>query len=170
MAYFHVIAKLASKNEFVCLFKDLTLDDLRLKFLQPYTVGRDFMSGTDVVSSKDVISIKIIETLRNDETEREEINRRSRAQIDEINRSSDSVFFVSLGSGWEPEDIAEAGEDVTSIYIKGAPGYLNFSSAKPDATVSALRKEWYERSIAKAAIALIVTVIGGGLIYAFGWN
>jgi hypothetical protein len=170
MAYFHVIAKLAQESEPVCLFKDLTLDDLRLKFLRHYDAGRDFLTGAEVVSCKDIRSVRIIETLRDDETEREAINRRSRAEIDEINRSSESSFFISLGSGWEPEDIAEAGEDVTSLYIKGAPGHLSHAGSKASTTLTVSRKAWHEHSIVKATIAIIVAVVSGGLIYAFGWN
>ena len=170
MAYLHVIAKISPKTESICLFKDLTLDDLRLKFLRHYDAGRDFMTGIEVISCKDIRSIRIIETLRDNETEREEINRRSTAKIDEINRSSDSLLFMTLGSGWEPEDIAEAGEDVTSVYVKGAPGHLSHLGSKAGTTLSVSHKAWNEYSIAKAAIAIIIAVVSGGLIYAFGWN
>ena len=167
MAYFHVITKLVSGEHPICLFDDLSSDDLRAKFLRHYERGQDFLAGGNVISAKDIRSVRIIETNRDNATEREEINRRSRAKIDELNSSSDSVFFISLGNGYEPDDIAEAGEDVTSVYIKGPPGYA-LATSLPALAPAASSRTWYEHA-GKALIALVVTLVAAGIIYKLGW-
>ena len=122
MPYFHVVAKTTSGDKYSCLFLDLSQEDLMRKFVRPYENGKKFFSGNDIYSPADLISIKIIKTARTAQVERDEINRKHREKIDETNRSSQYAVFISLGGGYEPEDIAEAGEDVTHSFIKGPPG------------------------------------------------
>ena len=51
------------------------------------------------------------------------IQEKSRKHIDELHRSSRAVVFIAKGRGYELEHISEAGEDVTSEFIVGAPGH-----------------------------------------------
>jgi hypothetical protein len=125
MNYFHVIAKLNSSNGHSCIFSDLSNNELQSKFLSPYRKGKDFLSGNNLIRVSELSSVQIIATQETSEVEREVIQKESRAQIDEINRQSNSMMFISIGRGHSPEDIAEAGVDVTSDYLKGPPGYAN---------------------------------------------
>lgn len=123
MTYFHIIAKVGSEDKFTCLFSDLSPDDLAEKFVKPYEKGQKFFSGNDIYSPADLRSIMIVKTVQTDQIERNEINRKHLNQINEINCISQHVVFISPGGGYEPEDIAEAGEDVTHSFIKGPPGF-----------------------------------------------
>ena len=52
---------------------------------------------------------------------REQVNRDSLADIAEMNRAG-GLFIISPGQGYEPDDIAEAGADVTRTFLRGGPG------------------------------------------------
>lgn len=52
---------------------------------------------------------------------RQRVNNASLARIDEMNRTSGFVI-ISPGEGYEPEDLAEAGPDVTRTYLRGGLG------------------------------------------------
>jgi len=120
MSYFHVIVGIGKEEE--CLLTDLTKDDLMRKFVVPYSKAEPVFVAGKVFPTANLKVVEIIETIRNSDSERDGINARSLREIDEINRNS-SVFLVSVGRGYEPGDIREAGENVTELYLKGAPGY-----------------------------------------------
>jgi len=156
MPYHHVIAKTASRDEFRTLFSDLSAAALQERFITPYERGKSFFSGNDLVSPSDLRSVQIVRTQRPDQIERDEINRIDRAKIDKINSSSDSVFFVSIGGGYEPQDIVQAGEDVTHAFIKGPPGFK--------------AGRWAPSMKALGWIAgIIATVVAAGLAKWLGW-
>jgi len=156
MPYHHVIAKTAASDEFRTLFSDLSAAAMQERFISPYERGKSFFSGNDLVSSSDLRSVQIVRTQQTDKIERDEINRIDRAKIDEKNSSGDGVFFLSIGSGYEPQDIVQAGEDVTHTFIKGPPG---FKSGRWAPTLKALG--WIA--------GIIATVVGAGLAKWLGW-
>lgn len=123
MTFHHVIAKVGAQDKFRCLFVDLSSEALHERFIKPYEKGQSFFSGNDLIAPNDLKSIRIIQTMRPDQVERDEINRKDREHIDELNRSSDGVFIVSVGGGYAAQDIAEVGKDLTHDLIKGPPGY-----------------------------------------------
>ena len=123
ISYHHVIAKTASHDEFQTLFSDLSATTLQESFITPYERGTSFFSRNDLISPNDLRSVQIVRTKQLDQIERDEINRKDRAKIDEINRSGGGLLFLSIAGGYEPRDIAQAGEDVTHIFIKGPPGF-----------------------------------------------
>ncbi len=155
MTYHHVIAKVGSEDKYRSLFLDLSASELSEKFLTPYEKGVAFFSGNDLISPSELRSVQIIRTERNEEAERDELNRISLAQIDEINRSG-SVTFISAGSGYFPEDIADAGEDVTRALIKGPPGHK--------------AGRWAPSLLVFGWIAgIAATVAAAGLVHWLGW-
>jgi hypothetical protein len=123
MPFHHVIAKIDGEDKFRCLFSDLSASDLQKRFIVPYERGKSFFSGNDLISANDLRSLHIVRTQRSDQIERDEINRADRAYIDKINRSGNGMFIISLGGGYEPQDIIQAGEDVTHTLIKGPPRF-----------------------------------------------
>lgn len=108
MSYHHVIAKVGTEEKSRELFTDLTVAELSERFVKPYEKGTSFFSGNNLISPNDLRSVQIIRTERKNEVERDEINRKDRERIDQLNNSSSSVFIVSVGRGYEPQDIAEA--------------------------------------------------------------
>ena len=157
MAYHHVIAKVGQSEKFRVLFADLSLPDLKKRFIAPYERGTSFFSGNDLVAPSDLRSVQVVRTDRADQEERERINNESRARIDKINRESTWAVFISPGSGYDPEDIAEAGEDITHSVIKGPPG---FRAGK-----------WSTSAKVLAWVASIVAVVvAAGVVKWLGWS
>lgn len=156
MPYHHVIAKLAGAEKGLCLFSDLSTSELKRRFIVCYEKGESFFSGNDLISPADLRSVQIVRTAHPEAEEREAINRQSLAQIDEMNRSGSDLFFLSLGSGYEPADIALAGEDVTRSFISGPPGTRAYRSANM-------------RRIVGWVGTIVATVLAAGVVKWLGW-
>jgi hypothetical protein len=156
MPYHHVIAKIGAEEKFRVLFTDLTIEELGERFVKPYEKGNLFFSGNDLISPNDLRSVQIIRTERQNEVERGEINRKDRESIDRLNDSDSGVFFVSLGVGYEPQDIAEAGEDLTNAFIKGHPG---FKAGRWESSIKVIA--WVG--------GIVATVVAAGIIKSLGW-
>jgi hypothetical protein len=156
MPYFHVIGKLNHSGNTRVLLADLSQDMLQRDFIKPYERGSTFFSGNDLVDPKELTQVRIIETLRTESLEREEMNRADRENIDSINSESSGVFFLSIGGGYAPEDIADAGVDVSQKFIKGAPGY-KYSTTRQIAPMLG----W--------AAGIVSAVIASGIAKWLGW-
>ena len=156
MAFHHVIAKVGSEEKHRILFADLSGEALKERFIRPYEKGKPFFSGNDLISPNDLRSVQIIRTERTEEVERDEINRKDRESIDRLNDPSSGVFFLSVGGGYEPQDIAKVGEDLTHTFIKGHPGFKAGQWAP------------WVKSIAWFG-GIIATVAAAGLVKWLGW-
>ncbi len=156
MPYHHVIAKVRTEEKFRILFADLTVKELNERFVKPYEKGTPFFSVNDLISPNDLRSVQIIRTERQNAVERDEINRKDRESIDQLNNSSSGVFIVSIGGGYEPQDIAEAGEDLTHTFIKGHPG---FKVGRWEPSIKVLA--W--------AGGIAATVVAAGIVKWLGW-
>jgi len=157
MAYHHVIAKVGQNDKFCVLFADLSLADLKKRFIAPYERGISFFSGNDLVAPAELRSVHVVKTERAEQEDRERINNESRAVIDKINRESAWAVIISPGSGYDPEDIAEAGEDITHSVIKGPPGYR--------------AGKWGNSTKVLAWVAgIVAVVVAAGVIKWLGWS
>ncbi len=124
MPYYHVLVTFTdSPKNPLCVLEDLSEHELKTKFVGLYKKGKDILCDKDVVRIGNIKSVQIIRTNKKSEDERSIIQEESFKRIQELNRQSDSTAIISLGYGYSPEDIAYAGEDVTSHYITGAPGH-----------------------------------------------
>jgi len=156
MSYFHVIAQLNSNTSPKCIFSDLSESDLEKKFLKPYRKGLDFLSQNLLIKVDELEAVHIIKTDNNIDVELKGIQRKVRAEIDEINRES-NIQFLSLGRGYAQEDIIEAGTDVTQQYIEGPPGYSRI--ALPSFFGSTLLK-WLGGILGGVVVAFIAKWLG----------
>lgn len=156
MSYHHVIAKVGTEENFRVLFTDLTVEELSRFFVKPYEKGTPFFSGNDLISPNDLRSVQIIRTKRQNEVERDEINRKDSESIDQLNNSSSGVFIVSVGGGYEPQDIAGVGEDLTHTFIKGHPG---FKAGRWEPSIKAIA--WVG--------GIVATVVAAGIVKWLGW-
>lgn len=156
MTYHHVIAKVGAEEKFRVLFTDLTVEELVERFVKPYEKGNSFFSGNDLISPNYLRSVQVIRTERQNEVERDEINRKDRESIDRLNNSDSGVFIVSIGGGYEPQDIAGAGEDLTHTFIKGHPG---FKAGRWDPSIKVTA--WVG--------GIIATVVAAGIVKWLGW-
>jgi hypothetical protein len=158
MSFHHVLITFAdSPNKPQCVLSDLSEPQLRTQFVTPYSKGKDILCGTEVIRVGCIKNIQIVRTEKNSEDERTALQEHSFNEMQEFNRQSDSFAIFGLGCGHDPEDIAEAGEDVTAQYIIGPPGH-----AATSGFVKLLNHQW-------------VVAIGTGLIVAFfvwrfGWS
>jgi hypothetical protein len=118
--FYHVLGAIGDRKTEV-LFSDLTAKELRKQFVVPYKRGRTFFAGTSVVAQAELRKVRIIETPLKEAEAREQINHDSLADITALNRTS-GLFIISPGQGYAPEDIAEAGADVTRTFLCGGPG------------------------------------------------
>jgi hypothetical protein len=123
MPFFHINAKVGKDEKLRSLFKDLSADELKARFIKPFEKGIYFFCGNDLIAPSDLRTIQIIRTERQDKVERDEINIKDLESIRQLNNSRTGVVFISAGRGYEPQDIAEVGTDVTHTYLKGPPGF-----------------------------------------------
>jgi hypothetical protein len=124
MSYYQVILKFKnSESSFKHILVDASENELLSRIVKPYRKGSNLFHNSTVIDCNDIEKIIIILTRNKDEQERKKINDESLKRIDRMNRESDSLVIMSPGVGYDPEDILEAGEEVTEKYIKGPPGY-----------------------------------------------
>lgn len=179
MSYFHVLADSGGGEDEI--LSDLTKDDLIRRFVAPYERGEAVFVDGKVIQTSNLCSVAIIETQRNAEVERDAINAKSCKEIDEFNRDS-SVFLISVGRGYAPGDIREAGVDTTALFLNGPPGYARNRPSTPTATKAAIKSPMADSPSIGAAVdtspawwkRLALTVAAGiivaGVVYYLGWN
>jgi hypothetical protein len=149
MPYFHVVAEFDDAPEKpVAIFMDLSRTELQAQFIKPYERGSDLASKNSIYPVRRLRKIHVIQTEKPSEQELAEVQRKSREEIDELNRDS-PVLFLSVGYGYESQDIVETGADITQVVIKGPPG----SKAGGPAVAALLNNGW-------------VVGIGGGMVVA----
>lgn len=159
MPFFHVLLSVdTDQTKLRSVLTDLSEVQLKAQVLLPYRKGTTLVCGNEIIPVSTVRKIHVVQTVRENEHERNAIHAKSVKEIEEINRESSGFVFLSAGRGYDPEDILEAGEDVTSKYIAGPPG----SAAGPGALLRFLGSQW-------------VVGIGTGLVVAaavwwLGWG
>lgn len=157
MAFFHVLLTVqGAPNEARCVLMDLSERELAKQFLQPYRRGTTMLAGTEVIDTMDIHSTTIIKTERTNEQERKDIQDASQRHLDEMNRQG-VLVFMGPPQGYEPEDIVEAGFDVTKTYITAPPGH-----GKTSLLSAVVNHPW----ISAIATGLVVA----GVAKALGWG
>ena len=123
MSFYQVlIATEPEPDKLRCSFRDLSEPQLRAQFVDPYRNGRDLICGNEIIPVGSLRRVHVVRTARNDAQGRETLNEKSLREVEAINRESGGVVFLSLGRGYDPEDILEVGADVTAEFISGPPG------------------------------------------------
>jgi hypothetical protein len=85
-----------------------------------------------------VKKVHVVRTEKDDETERALLQKSSFEEVQKFNRESNGIILVSAGTGYDPVDILEVGEDVTSKFIVGPPGY----ASGPNIVTRLLHNPW----------------------------
>jgi hypothetical protein len=158
MPFYHVLiifTDALSKPQ--CVLSDLSEQQLQTQFVTPYKKGKDILCRTEVVRVVGIKTVWIIRTDKKSEDERAAIQKQSFSEIQELNRQSNSLVYISPGYGYEPEDIAKAGMDVTLQYITGAPGH-----AVAGTISGLLNNQW--------VVAIGTGLIVAALVWWFKWN
>jgi hypothetical protein len=139
MAVYHVLlSQEPDGSKLRSIFTDLSERELKKKFVSPYRKGKNIVHKNEVILISSVRKLYIVQTARRDDVERAALHEESLKKIDQWNRDSDSVVFISFGTGYEPLDILEAGKDVTKEFIKGPPGY----AGAPNVLLRLLNNSW----------------------------
>lgn len=118
--YFHVIVDVGDSNRRV-LFTDLSKQSLKTQFLEPYRRGQKILHLGEFIDLGNLSKLHIIRTTKPKSEELEELQISSRRDIDEVNARSSGFTFISIGYGWNDEDIVFCGDDVTSQFIQPIP-------------------------------------------------
>ena len=121
--YYHVRITTKSNPSQTEVELDIGSDDLRDRFVIPYSKGQPIVIDGKAVSSTDMDRIRINETMENSETLNLIIKRQERAQ--------GIVHMVDHRGRLTSTILADQGEDVTSKYISGPPGHGVEASTQP---------------------------------------
>ena len=122
MAYFHVLLSYSPEGSMRCVLFDLSEADLKRHFLKNYRRGANLLVNGEVLETKTVRRVQIIRTGESIDIELNQLQESSWREVQDFNRSQDSVTLISPWRGYERADVAEVGTDVTSEHIDGPPG------------------------------------------------
>ena len=123
MAYSHVVAELDDAlGKPVAIFMDLSERELQSRFVKPYKRGIDLVSENSLYPVRRLRKVHVIQTENVSAQELAEVQRKSREDIDNLNRGSSHAVFLLPGYGYDPEDIVHAGADITQTVLTGPPG------------------------------------------------
>ena len=162
MSFYHVLTFSEPRDkEAQVILSNLSEQELLDRFVSHYRSGSDLVVGGDIISMSRLRKVIIVRTDDLEEAVRARINDQSLDEAAAFNRSSDSVVLITAGRGYDAEDILEDGEDVTSDFIGGAPGY-----AKPAAGASLAGESAAEGRVQRALNHPWIVSIVGGLVVA----
>ncbi|MBU2985005.1 hypothetical protein KO528_06570 [Saccharophagus degradans] len=122
MSYLHVTIKTKSSEGWICIFKDLSVSDLKKKLVKPYRLGKPIYYDGNILSANEITQIKINETEKVHEDELNIVQEESYKEVQEFNRTSSSIVLISAGYGYNDYEINECGKEVTNSYISTGPG------------------------------------------------
>lgn len=131
MSYIHVLVKTKKSDDWVCVFKDLSVSRLKKKVVKPYKLGKTIFHNGNILLSTDISQIKIVETERPHSEELKFLREDHERKISEFNRNTDIAFFTR-GRGRKDYEIKDCGQEVTSSYISSGPGTGTFLSVLSD--------------------------------------
>ena len=121
--YYHVLLSLQDEpNSIRCLFADLSERELRTRFIVPYRRGKTFLCGSEVIEISRTRKVRIIRTADKSAVELKRLADEHQKKNKEFNASSKWVGIIDVGA-YYPENIDQAGEDVTTTFILGPPGH-----------------------------------------------
>ncbi|WP_324034638.1 hypothetical protein [Aeromonas caviae] len=69
MSYLHVTIKTKSSNGWLCIFKDLSVSDLKQKLVKPYKIGKPIYYNGNILPPNEISQIKINKTEKTHEEE-----------------------------------------------------------------------------------------------------
>lgn len=158
MAYFHVFLRLdKADGDYEQIFSDLSESELKDRFLKAYRKGQDILAKGRIVKAGQINSLLIVRTKDANDVTRERINNASLDRISRMNREPGGMIIISPGSGYDPVDILEEGEDVTVHYIDAPPGL-----GKVVAWESLANHPWIVTIVGGLILAGLLTLLGFG--------
>ena len=159
MKFYHVLISQEKESDRLRrIFEDLDENELKKKFLLPYGKGKSLICGGDVFPVKHIKKVRIFRTDQCYEVERDKLLRDSIQQIEKLNVESDGSFVIPFAMGSYPDDILEAGKDVTEKYLPDGPGYEAGSSP-------------FSRFVAHPMVVMVVgSLVVAFVVWVLGWG
>ncbi len=149
MPYFHVLVTVKDAPDSIrCVLADLSEREIEANFVKPYGKEESILCGNEIIDAYSLKTVRIIQTSDTSEAERSKLKDEHNRKNEEFNRSSDSLKIIGSGFRRDDEDIAEAGNDVTTEYVTGVPGYLDRKTA--------VARLFLDKLVVPIAVALIV--------------
>lgn len=120
--FFHVLITLRGGAEHL-LLEDLSRAALQNRFLKPYQRGEKLTVAGRIVDPHDLSGVRIIKTPDRKEAAMDRLFQEGLAATDRMNTDAQASGVVIMPPLYSRDtDIEHAGEDVTSAFVKGAPG------------------------------------------------
>lgn len=156
MSYLHVTIKTKSSNGWLCIFKDLSVSDLKKMLVKPYRLGKSIYYDGNILSPTEITQVKITETERPHVEELKIVQEESYRKVQEFNRTSSSVVLIRAGHGYSDYEINEYGKEVTNLYISTGPGI-----GTPLTTLAEFIKHpWVVRVVGGLVFAAVAVYLG----------
>lgn len=156
MSYLHVTIKTKSSNGWLCIFKDLSVSDIKKKLVKPYKLGKPIYYDGNILPPNEITQIKINETEKTHEEELKIVQDESYKEIQEFNRTSSSVVLLSAGNGYSDYEINECGKDVTSSYISTGSGVGTASTV----VAEFIKHPWVVRVVGGLMFLVVAAYLG----------
>jgi hypothetical protein len=122
MSYLHVTIKKKNADDWVCIFTDLSVAELKKNLIKPYRLGKPIYFDGNILPPNEISKIQITETDKSHEEELKIVQDESYRKVEEFNSSGSGVTLISVGHGYNDFEINECGAEVTNKYITGGPG------------------------------------------------
>ncbi|OOE93864.1 hypothetical protein BZG76_03935 [Salinivibrio sp. AR647] len=156
MSYLHVTIKTKSSNGWICIFKDLSVYELKKKLVKPYKLGKSIYYDGNILPPNEIIQIKINETEKAHEEELKTVQDESYKEVQEFNRTSSRVVLISAGHGYSDYEINECGKDVTASYISTGPG----AGTAFTVTADFIKHPWVVRVVGGLVFLAVAAYLG----------
>ena len=154
--FFHVVikSKMHSKK-WCCIFRDLSLKELKRRFIKPYKLNEKFLSEGKLYSFDEISEIVIVRTEELHRSVLTKAKEESRKRMKEANSNSIGIM-IRVPSGVHDFEIKDYGDNVTSEFIQVGPGSgTNLSKLR-----LFLKNPWLVRIVGGLIVAGIMLYFG----------
>ena len=156
MSYLHVTIKTKTSGGWLCIFKDLSVSELKKKLVKPYKLGKSIFYDGNILSPTEITRVKITETERSHEEELKIVQEDSYREVQEFNRTCSSAVLISAGHGYSDYEINECGTEVTGLYISSGPGF----GTPITAIAEFIKHPWVVRVVGGLVFAAVAAYLG----------
>lgn len=156
MSYLHVTIKTKGSDGWLCIFKDLSVSELKRNLVKPYRLGKSIYFDGKILSPIEITQVRITETESPHEEELKVVQEDSYREVQEFNRTSSSVVLISAGYGYSDHEINECGKDVTNSYISSGPG----AGTPLTAVAEFIKHPWVVRVVGGLVFVAVAAYLG----------
>jgi len=156
MDYLHVVIQTKNDSQSFCIFKDLSENELRKKFINPYKLGKKLFYSGRIMPVEELSKVIIVSTAKTLEQELDILLKKSNELIEESNNSYSGISIMLPIPCYPSHEIQQCGTQVTEKYINEAPGEGTFLSKSAEL----IKHPWIVRIFAGLSFMLILIYFG----------